>query len=208
MIRLRPWASSIHASGRLSLDLFCFERRGRARNRAPSPSEAVCCASPSVSWPSVTALRALLALLGLGAGEDAVAEAPTADAFDTSDGRRFFLMVRTGCGTSSSCEALRFRSERVPSGGSSGRMSSLKIECPPGSTPRCDGSKSLASLGTDDSLRRVSDSMGSFSSWLSSCKSFCMQALHRQCFASIKISGHCIEQGLEGPLYRHPGLAC
>jgi hypothetical protein len=123
-------------------------------------------------------------------------------------GRRFFLMVRTGCGTSSSCEALRFRSERVPSGGSSGRMSSLKIECPPGSTPRCDGSKSLASLGTDDSLRRVSDSMGSFSSWLSSCKSFCMQALHRQCFASIKISGHCIEQGLEGPLYRHPGLAC
>ena len=58
------------------------------------------------------------------------------------------------------------------------------MECPFGSTPRCDGSKSLASLGTDDSLRRVIESDASSSSSLSSCKSFCMHALHRQCFGA------------------------
>jgi hypothetical protein len=106
----------------------------------------------------------------------------------SSDGLRFFLLVRTGGGTSSSCDAFRFRSDRVPSGGSSGRMRSLNIEWPPGSTPRCDGSKSLASFGTDDSLRRVMDSDGSPSSSFSSCKSFCIQALHRQCFEAVSVS--------------------
>jgi hypothetical protein len=131
-------------------------------------------------------LRALLALLGRATGEDRVTEAGTAGDLDASEGLRFLLIVvRTGCGTSSSCDAFRFRNDRVPSGGSSGRMSSLKMECPPGSTPRCDGSRSLASLGTDDNLRRVSDwGDSSCSSLLSSCRLFCMQAVHRQCFTS------------------------
>jgi hypothetical protein len=107
------------------------------------------------------ALRALLALLGRAAGEDAMAEGPATGDLDASDALGLLRLVRTGCGTSSSYEAFRFRSDRVPSGGSSGSISSLKMEWPPGSTPRWDGRRSLASLGTDDSLRRVRDSDGS-----------------------------------------------
>lgn len=128
-----------------------------------------------------------------GPGDDGATDGAASD-FETSEGLRFFLDVRdgTGAATSSSCDALRFRKERVPSA-SPGRMRSLKMEWPLGSTPRTEGSKSLASLGTDDSLRRVIDSelfrfsisSLSSSSWWTL---FWIQALQRQSFASVDLS--------------------
>jgi hypothetical protein len=97
-----------------------------------------------------------MALLGAACGDEAVTEGPASDR-DISEGLRFFLVCFIIGGASSSFDAFRFRNERAPSGGSSGRISSLNIECPVVAAPRWEGSKSLASFGTDESLRRVRD---------------------------------------------------
>ena len=105
-------------------------------------------------------LRTLRTLLDGGRGEVAGTDG-SASVFDASEGLRFFRVCLDSTGASSSCEVLRLRSER-PSAGSLGRISSLKIECPSGSTPRCEGNNSLVSL-SDDCLRRVEVSSASSS---------------------------------------------
>ena len=93
-------------------------------------------------------------LLDGGLGETAGTDGSTSELV-ASEGLRFFRVCLEGTGASSSCEFLRLRSERNPSADSSGRISSLNIECPSGSTPRCEGSNSLVNLFRDERLRRV-----------------------------------------------------
>lgn len=130
-------------------------------------------------------LRALRTLLDGGRGETAGTDG-SASELDASEGLRFFRVCLDGSGASSSCEVLRLRSERSPSAGSSGIISSLKIECPSGSTPRCEGSNSLVSLFRDERRRRAEVDGSSASSSSPSVGKLLRQPLQRQRFASAR----------------------
>lgn len=189
-MRLMPVESMSQAKG--FSGFFGLDRRGRA-GRVFGDSSSSSSSEPRASSVSMASETAILTVRG----DDAVSEAScAASEFEAaSDGLRFFLIGRDG-GCSSSLEAFRFLRERDPSIGSSGRMRSLNIECPPGlSTPRCEGRRSLAtSLGTGECLRRVADSAVCFVSSSSPCST---QVEHRQCFASssglreLAVRAHC-----------------
>lgn len=101
----------------------------------------------------------------------------------------------------SSCSsvALRFRSEREPSNGSSSMMRVLKMECEPGlGVPRAAGSKSLVSLDAEDRLLLAA----SVSALVSGSRALSTHCGHLQFSASgrkVSDDGHeCSKVSLEG----------